>query len=77
MTPEGIVERRISDKMMLQYEESEGPTKVDLGDIDHLVVGREADDDYKDHGPLDKGKFHGWTNPLSWTDNGEDDPTVL
>ena len=61
----------------VRYAESEGPTKVDLGDIDHLVVGREADDDYKDHGPLDKGKFHGWTNPLSWTDDGADDDVVL
>lgn len=75
MTAEGIVERRISEKtlLQLQYDESEGPTKVDFGDIDHLVIGREADNAYLDG----KAKFHGWTNPLGWTDGGEDDATVL
>jgi len=32
MTSEGMKERRISEKMMLQYEDSEGPTKVDFGE---------------------------------------------
>jgi hypothetical protein len=54
----------------LQYAESEGPTKVDLGDTDYAVVYREAD--------IANGKkFSGWTNPLGWTDDGTDDDTVI
>ena len=73
MTADGIVERRIPSTMLLQYEEAEGPTKVDLGDIDHLVVEREADKGYLEG----KAKFHGWTNPLGWRDDGTDDDTVM
>lgn len=73
MTQNGPIERHISDKMMLQYEESEGPTKVDLGDLDMHVVPREADKAYLEGG----AKFHGWTNPLGWTDDGEDDSKVI
>lgn len=57
-------------KSKLQYDESEGPTKEDNGDLDQVVVYRE--DDVKNG-----EKFHGWTNPLSWTDEGADDDTVL
>jgi len=54
----------------LQYEQSEGPTKVDLGDSDHTVILREED--------ISNGKkFSGWTNPLGWTDDGQDDEYVL
>jgi len=60
---------------LIAYEESEGPTKVDFGDSDMHVLGRDRD------GPeyLEKmgPKFHGWTNPLSWTDGGEDDEKVI
>jgi len=61
------------DEMVLvqqKYDESEGPTKEDNGDSDHVVVYRE--DDVKNG-----KKFSGWTNPLSWTDDGNDDDTVL
>lgn len=73
MTADGIKERRISDKMMLQYEESEGPTKCDYGDQDQNNINREADNDYL----IGKAKFHGWTNPLGWADTGADDETVI
>lgn len=54
----------------MQYEQSEGPTKVDLGDSDHTVILREED--------ISNGiKFSGWTNPLGWTDDGQDDEYVL
>ncbi len=54
----------------MQYAESEGPTKVDLGDSDYVVVYREKD--------IANGKkFSGWTNPLGWTDDGTDDEVVL
>lgn len=54
----------------MQYAESEGPTKVDLGDSDYSVVYREAD--------IGNGKkFSGWTNPLGWKDDGEGDENVL
>merc|ERR1711934_969707 len=45
----------------LEYAESEGPTKVDLGENDPEVVERAGSDD----------------NPLGWTDDGEDDGVVL
>jgi len=57
-------------KAKLRYDESEGPTKADNGELDQVVVWREAD--------IKNGeKFHGWTNPLGWTDNGENDEAVL
>jgi hypothetical protein len=38
-------------------------------------MGRDKDsDDYLDKM---KPKFHGWSNPLSWTDDGNDDGTVI
>jgi len=55
----------------MKYDESEGPTKEDNGDLDNVVVYRENDI------KLDDTKFSGWTNPLSWTDAGDDDDTVL
>ena len=52
------------------YDEAEGPTKADNGELDEAVVYREAD--------IENGKkFSGWTNPLSWTDDGADDDTVV
>ena len=57
-------------KLRTKYEESEGPTKEDNGELDQVVVYRE--DDVKNG-----EKFSGWTNPLSWTDAGDDDDTVL
>ena len=52
------------------YDESEGPTKVDLGESDDAVTYREFD--------TGNGvKFSGWNNPLAWTDNGNDDDAIL
>mmetsp|Transcript_1769 Transcript_1769/g.3111 ORF Transcript_1769/g.3111 Transcript_1769/m.3111 type:complete len:235 (-) Transcript_1769:271-975(-) len=63
-----LVVTQLSSK--LRYDESEGPTKVDFGDVDHVVVLREAD--------IKNGeKASGWTNPLGWTDDGEDDESVV
>lgn len=46
----------------------------DLGELDdHSTLRRESDNDYL----VGKAKFHGWTNPLSWTDDGADDDVVL
>lgn len=74
MTANGIEERRIpASSMLLQYEESEGPTKADLGENDNVSIEREADNDYM----KGKAKFHGWTNPLGWRDDGTDDETVM
>jgi hypothetical protein len=69
-TDGSLIQRRIKDNILLQYAESEGPTKVDFGELDQAVVPR-----FKDAG--NGFKHNGWTNPLSWTDNGEDDEVVL
>ena len=54
----------------LSYDESEGPTKVDFGDSDHHVLTREGD--------IENGKKEsGWTNPLGWADDGDNDESVL
>ena len=54
----------------LKYDESEGPTKADNGEVEETVVYREAD--------IGNGvKASGWTNPLGWTDAGDDDDTVV
>jgi len=53
-----------------KYAVSEGPTKVDFGEADNNILPREYD--------IANGKkFHGWVNPLSLTDNGEDDAVVI
>ena len=49
----------------LNYAESEGPTKVDLGENDHEVLPREDVEE------------SGWTNPLSVADTGDDDEVVV
>ena len=54
----------------IRYDESEGPTKADNGEADPSVVHREAD-------VANGKKVSGWTNPLGWTDAGEDDENVL
>ena len=55
----------------LRYEEAEGPTKEDNGESDDRVVYRESDIN------LRSDKISGWTNPLSWSDGGEDDDLIL
>lgn len=55
---------------VIRYDESEGPTKVDNGDVDYSVIHREAD--------TGNGvKFSGWTNPLGWPDTGNNDEAVV
>jgi len=45
-----------------------------LGELDdHATMYREFDKDYS----IGAAKFSGWTNPLSWTDDGKDDDIVL
>ena len=52
----------------VRYENSEGPTMPDNGENDSGVMGREDDDSKTEHG---------WSNPLSWTDDGTDDQYVV
>ena len=54
------------------YEESGFDTKVDMGDTDGAVVGRES---WRDDKVLEKPS--GWVNPLSITDDGTDDDKIL
>lgn len=58
------------DKVLAQYDESEGPTKADNGELDQVVV-------YREHDTKNGGKVSGWSNPLGWADTGADDETVL
>ena len=54
----------------LAYDESEGPTKTDNGENDDFVTLREQD--------IKNGeKKSGWTNPLGWADEGNDDDSVI
>ena len=55
----------------VRYEESGFPTKVDMGEGDEYEINREAD--LNGH----KDKSSGWTNPLSWEDDGTDDDAIL
>ena len=54
----------------MAYDVAEGPTKVDFGESDDQAAMPEAD-------VANGKKFSGWTNPLGWTDSGEDDESVL
>ena len=47
----------------IRYAESEGPTKVDLGENDEDVMPRNGHAD--------------WGNPLGWKDDGELDDSVV
>lgn len=60
----------VQQHQRVKYDESEGPTKEDNGELDQIVVYRE--DDIKNG-----EKFSGWVNPLSLTDDGNDDDTVV
>ena len=57
----------VASAIKLRYDVSEGPTKVDLGDSDDLVVRRDEVDD-----PDTK-----WVDPNARFDNGEDDDVVV
>ena len=61
----------VSQASAINYKFSEGPTKVDLGENDDPVLER-ADDS----ADLKVAK---WVkeNPLSWTDDGDNDEAVL
>ena len=48
------VESHMEVNHLVQYDESEGPTKADNGQNDNLILNRAA------WGAI------GWTNPLSW-----------
>ena len=61
----------VSQASAIRYKDSEGPTKVDLGENDDPVLER-ADD--SSDPKVDKWKKE---NPLSWTDDGDADETVL
>lgn len=52
----------------MRYENAEGPTKADYGEGDVGVLERESDE---------SKEGHGWSNPLSWTDDGTDDDLVV
>ena len=54
----------------LSYDSSEGPTKVDNGELDQVVVNRE-------HDIANGYKYGGWHNPLMDADEGADDETVV
>lgn len=60
----------LGEHSLLQYAESEGPTKADNGEAEESVIGREAD-------IANGAKASGWTNPLGWADSGADDDSVL
>jgi hypothetical protein len=62
---------RLADKLNIEYPESGYSTKPDYGENDEHVVYREADIN------MAGNKKSGWTNPLSWTDNGKGDEKVL
>ena len=57
---------------MKLFEESGFDTKVDLGDTDSAVVGREK---WREDKPTEKPS--GWVNPLSIMDDGTDDDQIL
>ena len=54
----------------MRYDQSEGPTKVDNGELDQVVVNRE-------HDIANGYKYGGWHNPLMDADGGADDETVV
>ena len=61
----------VSQVSAINYKDSEGPTKVDLGENDDPVLQRADDSSNPDD---DKWKKD---NPLETQDDGADDETVL
>lgn len=61
----------IGQAATLEYAESEGPTKVDLGENDDPVLERADDSSAPGAAAWKKD------NPLGWTDDGEDDDVVV
>ena len=57
----------LAEVQSVKYAESEGPTKVDLGEADETVLKRERVEDPEE----------AYENPLSWHDDGADDDTVI
>jgi len=66
-----LAEGTDAHKLYQKYSESEGPTKEDNGEADDRVVFREDDINMR------SDKISGWSNPLSWSDDGADDDLVL
>ena len=64
------LQQHASNTIGVRYIEAEGPTKEDNGEQDSSVINREYDTNDSDK---PSGKESGWTNPLSWTDDGQDD----
>ena len=70
----GLGDEWVVNYLQTGYDEAEGPTKEDNGEADSSVVYRESDIANKGSGA---NKFHGWENPLAWTDDGAADDSVL
>ena len=65
---------QLNDDVPADAQNLQWQVTPDLGEMDdHATLLRESDKDYL----IGKAKFHGWTNPLSWTDDGNDDDLVL
>jgi len=62
---------RTRSNVRSRYEESDFPTKIDYGEGDEYQIPREVD--LNEH----KDKSSGWSNPLSWEDDGSDDDSIL
>ena len=62
-------------RQRVKYDQSEGPTKVDMGELDNVVVHRESD-------VANGFKYGGygltaWHNPLADADDGMGDDAVV
>ena len=62
----------VSQVAAVHYKDSEGPTKVDLGEDDPEIMGRA--DDSSDPKVINKWQKE---NPLEWQDGGDADESVL
>ena len=72
---DGLGDEEVVNFVQLGFDVSEGPTKADNGEDEPGVVAREAWD--WDGAGTHQAKLSGWTNPLSWSDEGEGDERVL
>jgi hypothetical protein len=58
-----LVPQKYTSAIKLEYDTSEGPTKVDLGENDEDMLPRNG--------------LASWGNPLQWKDAGDDDGSVV
>ena len=70
-----LVVNYLQTNSKLRYDVAEGPTKADNGESDEGVIDRESWNFAGDG--THQSKESGWTNPLSWSDDGEGDDRVL